>query len=462
MGLSGDWKRRRVYGAASPMTPTSFRILVAISIGAIIWVIWLTGMIGDSRQVTMLALSEVSILGTGLVVLLRHSCLAEETARQSEWRYRFLSENSFDMIVRFDPRTQRRTYISPAVCRLYGYTPEEALAISAADIIHPDDLPDVTAALSRLEAEPNQPPVLYRGKRKDGTYLWVEASLMRLSDPLTGTPEIVSIVRDVSDRIRYEEALRHAKDEADAANDSKSRFLATMSHELRTPLNAIIGFAEMLQREVLGPIGNEQYKSYVGDIHDSGTHLLQLINDILDLTKAEIGKLELHDEVIDVGEVVASVARMSRAAVDEALLTVSLDLPSGLPTLRADERQTRQVLFNLIGNAVKFTPAGGRIDIVARCDAAGGLRVTVSDNGIGIAPPDLARVTEPFVQVDSVFSRQHDGTGLGLAIAKAIMALHGGALELKSVVEVGTEASIVFPRERVVGAADPQTVPSAA
>src|SRR5439155_4025091 len=148
--------------------------------------------------------------------------LAEETARQSEWRYRFLSENSFDMIVRFDPRTQRRTYISPAVWRLYGYTPEEALAISAADIIHPDDLPDVTAALSRLEAEPNQPPVLYRGKRKDGTYLWVEASLMRLSDPLTGTPEIVSIVRDVSDRIRYEEALRHAKDEADAANDSKS------------------------------------------------------------------------------------------------------------------------------------------------------------------------------------------------------------------------------------------------
>src|SRR5439155_8510900 len=121
----------------------------------------------------------------------------------------------------------------------------------------PDDLPDVTAALSRLDAEPNQPPVLYRGKRKDGTYLWVEASLMRMTDPVSGTPEIVSIVRDVSDRIRYEEALRDAKDEADAANDSKSRFLATMSHELRTPLNAIIGFAEMLQREVLGPIGNE-------------------------------------------------------------------------------------------------------------------------------------------------------------------------------------------------------------
>src|SRR5262249_16943755 len=156
--------------------------------------------------------------------------------------------------------------------------------------------------------------VVYRGRRKDGVYIWVEASLTQLDDPVSGRPEIVSIVRDISDRMRYEDALRQAKVEADAASDSKSRFLATMSHELRTPLNAIIGFAEMLEREVLGPIGNEQYKSYVADIHESGTHLLQLINDILDLTKAEIGKLELHDELIDIGEVVASVGRMTRAA----------------------------------------------------------------------------------------------------------------------------------------------------
>src|SRR5262249_62122205 len=168
------------------LTPASFRILVAVSIGAIIWVIWLTGMVGDSRQVTMLALSEVSILGTGLVVALRRACNAEEAARQSEWRYRFLSDNSFDMIVRFDPKTQRRTYISPAVRHLYGYSPEEAMAKSAEEIVHPDDMPGVTAALARLVEEPAGPPVVYRGRRKDGAYIWVEASLTQLNDPVSG------------------------------------------------------------------------------------------------------------------------------------------------------------------------------------------------------------------------------------------------------------------------------------
>jgi len=375
---------------------------------------------------------------------------AERTALETGRRYRFLAEHSFDMIVRFDPRTHQRTYVSPASRRLYGYEPEEAMAISAEEIIHPDDLAGVNEALARLEHDGEQAPIKYRGRRKDGTYIWVEASLTRSMNPDTGATEIVSIVRDVSERMRYERALYQAKEEADGANHAKSQFLATMSHELRTPLNAIIGFAEIMQHEVMGPVGNEQYRSYITDIHMSGTHLLQLINDILDLTKAEAGKLELNEETIDLGEVIRSVVRVSSASIEKAGLTANIDLMPALPLLRADERKTRQVLFNLIGNAVKFTPEGGRIDIRGRYDPQAGMRITVADSGIGIASENLQRVFEPFVQIDNALSRQQPGTGLGLPAAKAIMELHDGSLELHSVVGVGTEAIATFPPERAV------------
>jgi PAS domain S-box-containing protein len=375
---------------------------------------------------------------------------AERTALETGRRYRFLAEHSFDMIVRFDPRTHQRTYVSPACRRLYGYEPEEAMAISAKQIIHPDDLAGVNEALARLEHDAEQAPILYRGRRKDGTYIWVEASLTRSRNPDTGATEIVSIVRDVSERMRYEGALYQAKEEADGANRAKSQFLATMSHELRTPLNAIIGFAEIMQHEVMGPIGNEQYRSYITDIHMSGTHLLQLINDILDLTKAEAGKLELNEETIDLGEVIRSVVRVSSASIEKAGLITNIDLMPALPLLRADERKTRQVLFNLIGNAVKFTPEGGRIDIRGRYDPQAGMRITVADTGIGIAQENLQRVFEPFVQIDNALSRQQPGTGLGLPAVKAIMELHGGSLELRSVAGVGTEATATFPPERAV------------
>ena len=371
---------------------------------------------------------------------------AERTALETGRRYRFLAEHSFDMIVRLDARTQQRTYVSPACRRLYGYGPEEAMAMSAEEIIHPDDLAGVNEALARLEHDSEQPPILYRGRRKDESYLWVEASLTRSRDPDSGATEIVSIVRDVSERMRYEAALYQAKEVADGANSAKSQFLATMSHELRTPLNAIIGFAEIMQHEVMGPVGNAQYRSYITDIHISGTHLLQLINDILDLTKAEAGKLELNEETIDFGEVIRSAVRVSRTSIEKAGLTANIDLIPELPLLRADERKTRQVLFNLIGNAVKFTPAEGCIDVRARFDPQAGMRITVADTGIGIAPENL----QPFVQIDSSLSRQQAGAGLGLPAVKAIMELHGGSLELRRVVGVGTEATATFPPERAV------------
>jgi signal transduction histidine kinase len=260
------------------------------------------------------------------------------------------------------------------------------------------------------------------------------------------------------ERLTAYDALRAAKDEAEAANQAKSGFLATMSHELRTPLNAIIGFSEMMLRDVMGPIGNEHYRSYIADIFASGTHLLEIINDILDLSKAEAGKLELCEDVFDPREAIRAVVTATGARAQEAGLTAIFQLPEDLPPLRADERKTRQVLFNLIGNALKFTPAGGIIEIFGRFDRQAGLEISVCDNGIGIAPEDLDRVLQPFEQVDNTLSRRHQGTGLGLPLVKAIMELHGGTLTLDSRPGAGTKATVTFPRERAVLQRTPEPV----
>ena len=258
------------------------------------------------------------------------------------------------------------------------------------------------------------------------------------------------------------ESLRNlaAREAAETSNRLKSQFLANMSHELRTPLNAILGFSEMIEAEIQGP-GHPQYRAYAGDIHSAGAHLLSLINDILDLSKAEAGQLEVRCETVDMAELIGECVGLVSGRAAKQELRIALEMGE-LPPLFADRRRVKQVLLNLLSNAIKFTPEGGLVSVDATCDADGQMRVHVRDTGIGIAPEMIPLAFEPFRQVDSALSRRFEGTGLGLPLVRTFMTLHDGGVTIESALGKGTTASIWFPRSRSmdVVAARPMCVAS--
>jgi signal transduction histidine kinase len=264
-----------------------------------------------------------------------------------------------------------------------------------------------------------------------------------------------SMLAEARSELRRQEDLIDAmtirKEAAELADRSKSEFLATMSHELRTPLNAVIGFSEIMFTELYGPLGSDRYRDYARDIHASGSHLLDIIDDVLDLSKAAAGKMVLDATWIDARDAINSVSRLIRHRVAEAQLSLTVNLPPGSLTIYADQRLFKQMLINLFSNACKFTPPGGNIDCSVSISSAG-LTFAVTDTGIGIPAADLERVAEPFVQVDSSLSRRHQGTGLGLALVKTMAELHGGSLRLESTVGRGTTATVFLPGKDVAPA----------
>jgi signal transduction histidine kinase len=244
---------------------------------------------------------------------------------------------------------------------------------------------------------------------------------------------------------RNQETLVAAKDAAEAANRAKSEFLANMSHELRTPLNAIIGFSSIMQQGLFGDL-NAKYAEYAGMVCDSGTHLLAIINDILDLAKAESNKLELREEDIDIARVIALSSTIVREMAEKAGVNYDVTMVDVLPRVRADSAKLRQILINLLGNAVKFTPSGGKVSLSAEATPDGGLVFRIADTGIGIPADKMDVAMAPFGQVDSRLARKYEGTGLGLPLTKRLVEMHGGTFDLTSEPGRGTVATVRLPK----------------
>jgi PAS domain S-box-containing protein len=255
--------------------------------------------------------------------------------------------------------------------------------------------------------------------------------------------------RDVTAKVEAEEELRRSKDHAEASNTARSAFLANMSHELRTPLNAIIGFAELIHSRKTGRI-TDDYVQWAGDILSSGRHLLDLINDVLELSRIEAGRYELADDRVDLGLVARACLPMVRRQAEKNRVRIEFAIAERVAVVRADRRAIKQIVLNLLTNAVKFTPRGGAVMIRVEPEATGEISLAVADTGIGIDPAVLPRLCKPFVQADASTSRRYGGTGLGLAISAQLVTLHGGTLTIESTLGEGTTVRVNFPADRVL------------
>jgi two-component system cell cycle sensor histidine kinase PleC len=284
------------------------------------------------------------------------------------------------------------------------------------------------------------------------------APLFALQMWYSGRPVVARMQEDARLRFQVTDMARELEEtrddalrkrfEAEAANASKTAFLANMSHELRTPLNAILGFSEIIAQECFGPVGNTRYKDYASDIHSSGAHLLSLINDLLDVAKIEAGRMEILPHKLEARRTLDIALKLISFKASEKRQTLTIHVQPNAPALYADERALKQMLINLVSNAVKFTPEGGKIDVIGSAAKGGGFQIMVRDNGPGIPPEKLANIFTPFSQVDNRYDRQAGGTGLGLALVRGLAELHGGRAWIESEQGSGCSAFIVLPEKK--------------
>ncbi len=370
--------------------------------------------------------------------------------RESEKKYRAIFENAGIGICQIAP-TGEWINANRTMAQIMGYQNPEELLLAQPDLhgrlfVDPHVRRDWFA---RLE-ESKQQGLEAELRTADGHRVWVNMTGHAVRDMIGDVIHFECTMYDITERREAEIALMRAKEQADFANRSKSEFLANMSHELRTPLNAIIGFSEILRDQLFGPLGQPQYVEYAGDIHDSGQLLLSLINDILDMSKIEAGKRELAESIMDVEQIVRSVSRLVAARAKAGKIKMSLSVAPNIPSLRAEERAIKQILTNLLTNAIKFTPEGGKVSLDASLSPKGGLVFKIQDSGIGMAPNEIPVALAPFGQIESALSRKNQGTGLGLPLTKALVELHGGTLDLESKVGAGTTVTVTFPPERSI------------
>jgi cell cycle sensor histidine kinase DivJ len=466
---------------------------------AAIWlvVVPLEAALSASRRVVALA-STFALLAAGVLLLLsaqgllpapvpvaaRHGALAalgiisaslyatgialgaEQLTRTSAWllyaeesRYRLLARNMTDVITRH-ARNGDALFVSPAAEQLFGVPAGNLVGHGLFDRVHVADRPAYLSALADAAALCEIRSVEFRIRREGdapGHFAWVEMRCRPLDHSgaeANGECEVVAVLRDIGERKSQELALEIARAESERANSAKSRFLATMSHELRTPLNAIIGFSDMLTDESLMLDTARRYE-YAKLINESGRHLLSVVNGILDMSKMESGNFQITPEPFAPAQVISNCCDLLALKAKDGGVELTTHIAGDLPEMVADRRALNQILINLISNAIKFTPRGGRVTVGA-CSDGGTIDITVTDTGCGIGPEDLPRLGEAFFQARASYDRRHDGTGLGLSIVKGLTRLHGGDMDIRSQLGKGTQVTVRLPLDcEVARPADP-------
>jgi cell cycle sensor histidine kinase DivJ len=368
---------------------------------------------------------------------------ADHAAAEGAAMYRFLADNAMDLITRHSADGRIR-FASPAAQTILGRAPESLLGLAPSALVHPQDLAAMQHAFVEASYFGRSAIAEARMKRADGSYVWVEMRCRPAALVNGNAADMVAVTRDITERKAHERELIDARDAAEEANRAKSRFLANMSHELRTPLNAVIGFSEVMTHEMFGPVGSPRYLEYARLINESGSHLLALINGILDMSKIEAGKFDLAEETFDLEDVTEQAMQFVKMQADRKGVVLKLGIAPDAHAIFADKRAVTQVIMNLLSNGVKFTPRGGEVRVIAM-RRANGIEIAVSDTGMGISPEDVKRLGRPFEQVEGAHNRTQEGTGLGLALVKAIAQMHGGEAKLESRLGEGTTVRVFLP-----------------
>lgn len=340
------------------------------------------------------------------------------------------------------------SYVNPKFTETTGYTAAEAIGrrpsiVSSGE--RPDhEYKDLWSAITRGQEWRGE----FHNQRKDGSLFWEYASISPIKNDRGDITHFLAIKEDITERKETMAELVRAKEQAELASNAKTQFLANMSHELRTPLNAIIGFSEIIKGEMFGPLGNAQYLDYSGNIFDSGHHLLEVINDILDISRIETGAMEIRESEIDLCALAQVCLGMVRERAENGKLTLHREFGDATINVMGDEMRLKQVMINLLSNAIKFTPEGGDVTLKVFTNASNETVIAVSDTGYGIPKEMHHKVLEPFEQVSDIYTRNHEGSGLGLYLVNAFMQLHDGRVEIDSEVDRGTTVTVILPAPR--------------
>ncbi len=363
----------------------------------------------------------------------------------SEEKQRAILDACGDAILLADADTGVITDANPRAAELFNCRPEDLLGLHQT-ALHPTGTSEKYSRFFREHVESGR-ILVPEAEIQTASGRVVPVEISARPTVIGGTPMLVGFFRDVTRRLQRENDLREARIEAEAANRSKSQFLANVSHELRTPLNAILGFSEVFRDELLGPLGNAKYAEYAGDLNNAGRQLLEIIDDILDMTALDVGRLKIADERVDLPDLAEACLRLVRPAAAEKRIDLQREI-APLPVLLADARVVRQMLLNLLSNAVKYTPDGGRVTLSAGLGRGGGVVLTIKDSGIGMSDKQVPRLLEPFTRADDSYTQTQQGTGLGLTLTKRMIEAHGGMLNIISTPGEGSEISLVFPPAR--------------